>query len=58
MEVVRELLKHGAKMESANNYVWTPLNEAASNGHMEVIREFMKHGANSESTNNNGWTPL
>jgi ankyrin repeat protein len=34
MEVFRELLKHGAKLESANNNDWTTLNTAALTGHV------------------------
>jgi len=49
VDVVRELLKHGAKLESASNYHWTPLYTAASNGHVEVVRELLKHGAKLES---------
>jgi ankyrin len=54
VEVVRELLKHGAKVESANKYGSTPLNHAAFNGHLEVVRELLKHGAKVESENKNG----
>jgi ankyrin repeat protein len=45
VEVVRELLKHGAKVESANKYDWTPLKSAAGIGHMDVVRELKKYGA-------------
>ena len=49
VEVVRELLKHGPKVESAYKYDCTPLYKAASNGHEEVVRELLKHGAKVES---------
>ena len=45
MEAVRELLKHGAKVESAKKVVWTPLYTAALKGHVEAVRELLKHGA-------------
>jgi ankyrin repeat protein len=54
MEVVRELLKHGAGVESANKNGWTPLNKAADKCHVEVIRELLKHGVKLESANNDG----
>ena len=44
MEVVRELLKHGAKVESSNNYGLTPL-KTATKGHMDFFRELQEHGA-------------
>ena len=45
MEVVRELLKHGAKVESADNNGQTALNIAATRGHMDVVEELQKYYA-------------
>ena len=56
--VVRELLKHGAKVESADKDGWTALHTAAHKGHVEDVRELLKHDAKAESANKNGWTPL
>jgi ankyrin repeat protein len=57
VEVVRKLLKHGAKVGSADNFGYTPLYRAASNGYVEVVRELLKHGAKVESAYKPGWTP-
>jgi ankyrin repeat protein len=45
LEVVRELLKRGAKVESADKKGWTPLKTAVHKGHMDVVLELRKHGA-------------
>ena len=55
---MRELLKHGAKVESADKDEWTSLITAASYGQLEVVQELLKHGAKVESADKNGWTPL
>ena len=44
MQVVRDLLKHGAKVEIADNDGWTTLKSASTKGHMDVVQE-LKHGA-------------
>jgi serine/threonine-protein phosphatase 6 regulatory ankyrin repeat subunit B len=54
VEVVRELLKNGASMESVNNDGWTPLHIATNNGPVEVLRVLLKNGANIKSVNNYG----
>jgi len=41
VEVFRELLKHGAEVESADKYGWTPLESGVLNGHVEVVRELL-----------------
>ena len=38
MEVVKLLLLANANVEAQNNNGWTPLNSAASDGHMEVVQ--------------------
>jgi ankyrin repeat protein len=45
LEVVKELLKHGAKVKGADKDGWTPLKIAAKYGHMDVVEELQKHGA-------------
>jgi len=45
VEVVRELLKHGAEVENANKFGHTPFEIATEKGHMEVVRELQKYGA-------------
>jgi len=45
VEVVRELLNHGAKLGSVDKYGLTPLKTAATKRHMAVIRELQKHGS-------------
>jgi len=54
VEVVRELLKHGAKLESANNNSSTPILIAAVKAHVVVVRELLKHGTVLESANSKG----
>ena len=42
VEVIRELLKHGGKVDRAKSNGWTPLKLAATVGHMDVVRELQK----------------
>jgi hypothetical protein len=49
MDVVRELLKHGTKLEIAGIFVWTPLNSAADKCHVDVVRELLKNSAKLET---------
>jgi len=58
VEVVRELLKHGAKVESVEEFGRTPLLTAVFKSNVEVFRELLKHGAEVESADNFGYTPL
>jgi len=58
MEAVRELLKHGAKVESGDKNGRSPLYIAASNVDVEVVRELLKQGANVEDADeffSNSW---
>jgi len=57
-EVVRERLKHGAIVDTADNNGWKPLNTAAQEGHAEIIRELLKYGAKVDIKNSNGCTPF
>ena len=49
MEVVLELLKNGAKVESADKGGGTPLYIAALKWNVEFVQELLKHGAKVES---------
>jgi ankyrin repeat protein len=55
---VRELLNHGAGIESANNDGWTPLKSAANKSLMEVVRELPNHGASVHNISKNSYSPL
>jgi ankyrin repeat protein len=58
VEVVRELLNHGANVNTADKDCVTPLSVASQNGHVEVVRELLNHGANVNTADNDGVTPL
>jgi len=45
VEVVRELLNRGAKMDIAYEFLSSPLCAAAEKGHLEVVRELLNRGA-------------
>jgi len=51
VEVVRELLIHGAKVGNGIKNGWKLLHAAAAKDHVEVVRELLKHGAKVESAN-------
>ena len=52
VEVLRELLKHGANGNRAKKDDFTPLHIAGGNGHIEVLRELLNHGASGNIANN------
>ena len=54
----RQLLKHGAKMESADNFDYTPLYAAAVDRHIEDIWELLKFGAIVKRVHMNRYNPL
>ncbi|KAI8850930.1 ankyrin repeat-containing domain protein [Chytridium lagenaria] len=37
---------------------WTPLNQAAYNGHLEAVNMLLKAGASIDTQSSTGWTPL
>jgi serine/threonine-protein phosphatase 6 regulatory ankyrin repeat subunit B len=57
-EVVRELLEHGANVNTADNEGETPLHIAGWEGHVEVVQELLEHGANVNTADIYGRTPL
>lgn len=57
-ELVRALLKAGAKPAVQNQFGSTPLMEAATVGHTQIIRQLLKAGADVESPNFEGQTAL
>jgi ankyrin repeat protein len=58
VQVVIELLGHGADIEAKQNGGWTPLHLACYNDHVTVVNELRSRGANIEAKNNTGNTPL
>ena len=51
IEVLREMLKHGANVNNVNDDCGTPLHLAGKNGHIEAVRELLNHGANMSTAN-------
>jgi ankyrin repeat protein len=58
VQVVIELLQHGAVIEAKDNEGYTPLHEACISGHVVVGNELLSCGANIEATSDEGNTPL
>ena len=58
LEVVRELLNHGASVDIANNEGATTLTTRASESHVEIFLIFLNHGANLDIRDESGSTPL
>ena len=57
-DVVRLLLEAGAYVNMANCDGFTPLLQAARNGHMKSLEELLVAGADVNSGDKNGITPL
>ena len=57
-EMVRALLKRGAKVNIANRYGDNPLTEAVKLGDVELTRMLLDAGANPDSPNQDGQTAL
>lgn len=57
-ELVRALLKAGAKANVTNNYGSTPLTEAVKLGDLELVRMLLEAGADPDSPNQDGQTAL
>jgi len=45
LNIVKELIKRGAKVNARRDIKWTPLHEAAYYGHTEVIKILIENGA-------------
>jgi len=57
-EMVRALLKRGAKVNVANRYGDYPLTEAVKLGDVQLVRMLLEAGANADSPNQDGQTAL
>lgn len=57
-ELVRALLKAGAKADVTNRYGASPLSEAVKLGDVELVRILLDAGADPDSANQDGQTPL
>jgi ankyrin repeat protein len=58
VQVVKELLEHGADIEAEDNCDSTPLHRACYNGHVAVGNELLSRGSNIEAKTDEGDTPL
>jgi len=56
--VLRELLKHGANVNTAKKDGDTRLHIAGGDGHVEVVRVLLNYGAKVNTANKGGFTPL
>ncbi len=57
-DIIKCLLKAGAKVDQSDKDGRTPLNVAATDGCMEAIEILLKAGAKVDQPNNSGCTPL
>ena len=57
VEAVKEFLAADADV-NAKRYGWTPLCEAAINGHKEIAELLIANGADVNAKDDRGWTPL
>ncbi|KAJ7299080.1 hypothetical protein O6H91_10G055500 [Diphasiastrum complanatum] len=57
-KLICEYLNKGVRVDTADQFGWTPLHYAAFKGHVEVVKELLEHGANIESGDEEGHTPL
>lgn len=51
-------MKHGASVNVADLWKFTPLHEAAAKGKYEIVRLLLRHGADATKKNRDGATPL
>ena len=58
LDIIRYIVEHGADMEKADNYGWTPIITASWKGHLEVVHYLLEQGANRDKANNRGYTSL
>ena len=57
-EVVRSLIRRGAKVNSTPGKGYLHLESAAMDGHLGVVRVLIEHGARVNVDSGDGWTPL
>ncbi|KAG1664676.1 Kinase D-interacting substrate [Nymphon striatum] len=58
LEIVKELINHGADVNAEDNDNWTALLIAAKEGHNKVVSLLLERGAEIEHKDMNGWTAL
>jgi ankyrin repeat protein len=58
LEIVQELISHGAHINCTNYHGLTPLHEACIHGHLNIVQELVKNGAKLECIDNQGETAL
>ena len=58
LEVVKEILIHGAKPNLTYHNEKTALHMASEEGYPEIVKELLKYGANPNLKDHNGDTPL
>lgn len=58
IELVAELVSHGAKVNTRNNFGATALTYAAKYGHVSIIEFLLKNDADAELATERGYTPL
>ena len=58
LERVRQLIQEGQDVNRGNSEGWTPLIEAAYNGHDQVVRELIRAGADVNGRGNSKLTAL
>ena len=58
MQTARYLVEHGADVNAAGDYGWTPLHAAAYQGLNDVIEYLVSKGANIDAKDALGQTPL
>lgn len=57
-EIVDELIKGGARVNSRHGDGWTPLMIASHNGNVKVIEVLLSHDAHVNAKSDKGYTPL
>ncbi|EPB75845.1 ankyrin repeat protein [Ancylostoma ceylanicum] len=55
---VRFLVEHGANVGETTHASYTPLHQAAQQGHNHCVRYLLEHGASPNAQTSNGQTPL
>ena len=49
MDIINELIEHGAKIDEKNIEGFSPIIIASENGHLNVVKELIKNGANIDA---------